>query len=84
MAAGLGVILVVAAVVLVVTQLGGNDPAPAAAPTPTASAIDAAAKGDCTYTKGSEAATKNVGQPPNGKVATTGTVTVNVATTQGP
>ena len=82
-AAAFGVILVVGAVFLLVTQLGGNDPAPAAAPTPSASATTAA-KGDCTYTKGSEAATKNVGQPPNGKVATTGTATVDVVTTQGP
>jgi peptidyl-prolyl cis-trans isomerase B (cyclophilin B) len=82
-AAAFGVILVVGAVFLLVTQLGDNDPAPAAAaPTPSASATTAA-KGDCTYTKGTEAATKNVGQPPNGKVAATGTATVNVATTQG-
>jgi peptidyl-prolyl cis-trans isomerase B (cyclophilin B) len=82
-AAAFGVLLVVGAVFLLVTQLGGNDPAPAAAsPTPSASA--APVKGDCTFTKGSEAATKNVGQPPNGKVPTTGTATVNVVTTQGP
>jgi peptidyl-prolyl cis-trans isomerase B (cyclophilin B) len=83
MAAGLGVVVVIAAVVLVVTQVGGNDSTPAAAaPTPTPSASTAAA-GTCTYTKGG-AATKNAGQPPNGKVPTTGTVTVNVGTTQGP
>jgi peptidyl-prolyl cis-trans isomerase B (cyclophilin B) len=82
MAAGLGVVVVIAAVVIVVTQVGGNN-TPAAAPTPSATPSAAAAKGDCTYTKGSGAATKNVGQPANGKVATTGTVTVNVATTQG-
>jgi len=84
MAAGLGVVVVVAAVVLVVTQVGGNDSTTAAAPTPSASpsASTAAAKGDCTYTKGGTAI-KNVGQPANGKVATSGTVTVDVATTQG-
>jgi peptidyl-prolyl cis-trans isomerase B (cyclophilin B) len=83
-AAAFGVILVVGAVFLLVTQLGGNDSTPAAAaPTPTPSASTAAAKGDCTYTKGTEAATKNAGQPPNGKVATTGTVTLNVTTTLG-
>ena len=83
MAAGLGVVVVIAAIVLVVTQVGGNS-TPTAAPSasPSASASTAAAKGDCTYTKGGTA-TKNVGQPPNGKVATTGTVTVNVATTRG-
>jgi peptidyl-prolyl cis-trans isomerase B (cyclophilin B) len=85
MAAGLGVVVVIAAVVLIVTQVGGNDSTPtAAAPTPSASASTAATKGDCTYTKGTEAATKNVGQPPNGKVTTTGTVTVDVTTSQGP
>jgi peptidyl-prolyl cis-trans isomerase B (cyclophilin B) len=82
MAAGLGVVAVVAAVVIVVTQVGGNGSSTSAAATPTPS-TSAAAKGDCTYTKGSEAATRNVGQPPNGKVATTGTATVDVATTQG-
>jgi peptidyl-prolyl cis-trans isomerase B (cyclophilin B) len=82
MAAGLGVVVVIAAVVLVVTQVGGNDPTSAAAPTPTPSASTAAAKGDCTYAKDGTA-TKNVGQPPNGKVTTSGTVTVNVATTRG-
>ena len=82
MAAGLGVVVVIAAVVLVVTQVGGNDPTTAAAPTPTPSASTAAANGDCAYTK-EGTATKNAGQPPNGKVATSGTVTVNVATTRG-
>jgi peptidyl-prolyl cis-trans isomerase B (cyclophilin B) len=84
-AAAFGVVLVVGAVFLLVTQLGGNDNStPAAAPSPSASASasTAAAKGDCTYTKGT-AATKNAGQPANGKVATTGTITVDVATTQG-
>jgi peptidyl-prolyl cis-trans isomerase B (cyclophilin B) len=83
-AAAFGVILVLGAVFLLVTQLGGNDDTPAAAaPTPSASASTAAAKGDCTYTKGTEAATKDVGTPANGKVPTTGKVTVNVATSQG-
>ncbi len=82
-AAAFGVILVVGAVFLLVTQLGGDDPAPAAA-SPTPSASTAAVKGDCTYSKGTEAATKNVGRPPDGKVATTGTATVSVVTTQGP
>ncbi|HEV7654800.1 MAG TPA: peptidylprolyl isomerase [Mycobacteriales bacterium] len=82
MAAGLGVVVVIAAVVLVVTQVGGSDSTPAAAPSASASA-STATKGDCTYTKGSAAATKNAGQPPNGKVATTGTATVNLVTTQG-
>jgi peptidyl-prolyl cis-trans isomerase B (cyclophilin B) len=83
-AAAFGVILVVGAVFLLVTQLDDNDdstPA-AAAPTPSASA-SAAAKGNCTYSKGTESATKNVGQPPTGKVPTTGTVSVSVATSQG-
>ncbi|HEY6746517.1 MAG TPA: peptidylprolyl isomerase [Mycobacteriales bacterium] len=79
-AAAFGVILVVGAVFLLVTQLNDGNDTPAADPTPSASA---AAKGDCTYTKGSEAATKDVGQPPNGKVPTTGTVSVSVATSQG-
>jgi peptidyl-prolyl cis-trans isomerase B (cyclophilin B) len=81
MAAGLGVVVVVAAVVLVVTQVGGNDPT-AAAPTATPSASTAAVTGDCTYTKDGTA-TKNVGQPPNAKVPTSGKVTVDVATTRG-
>ena len=89
-AAAFGVILVVGAVFLLVTQLGGNDdgtPAaasPSATPTPSASPTTAAVKGDCTFTKSAEAASKSVGQPPNGKVATTGTTTVDVVTTQGP
>jgi peptidyl-prolyl cis-trans isomerase B (cyclophilin B) len=84
-AAAFGVILVVGAVFLLVTKLDDNNSTPAAAaPTPSASASTAAAKGDCTYSKGTEAATKNVGQPPNGKVTTTGKATVNVVTTQGP
>ncbi len=83
MAAGLGVVVVIAAVVLVVTQVGGNDSTTAAAPTPSASpSASTAATGDCTYTKGGSP-TKNVGQPPNGKVTTSGTVTVDVATTRG-
>jgi len=82
-AAAFGVVLVIGAVVLLVTQLGGDDPAPAAAePTPTASA--SAAPGNCTYTKGQQAATKDVGVPPNGTVPATGTVTVDVVTNQGP
>jgi peptidyl-prolyl cis-trans isomerase B (cyclophilin B) len=82
-AAAFGVILVVGAVFLLVTRLDdGNDTPAAAAPTPSASP-STAAKGDCTYSKGTEAATKNVGQPPNGKVPTTGTVSVSVATSQG-
>jgi peptidyl-prolyl cis-trans isomerase B (cyclophilin B) len=84
MAAGLGVVVVIAAVVLVVTQVGGNDSTTAAAQNPSASpsASTAAAKGECTYTKGG-APTKSVGLPANGKVATSGTVTVDVATTRG-
>jgi peptidyl-prolyl cis-trans isomerase B (cyclophilin B) len=79
----LGVVIVLAGVFLLVTQLNDNNGTPAAAaPTPSASATTAA-KGDCTYTKGTEAATKDVGLPANGKVPTTGTVTVNVATSQG-
>ena len=86
-AAAFGVLLVLGAVFLLVTQLGGDDPAPVAAePTPSASAsaTPAAAKGDCTYTKGAEPATKDAGVPANGKVPTTGTTTVNVVTNQGP
>ena len=83
-AAAFGVILVVGAVFLLVTRLGGDDPTtPAAQPTPTAS-TSAAAPGECTYTKGQEKATKDVGIPPNGKVPTAGTVTVNVTTSRGP
>ena len=86
-AAAFGVILVVGAVFLLVTQLGGDDnstPAAAGAtPTASASPTTAAVKGDCTFTKSTEAASKSVGQPPNGKVATTGTTTVDVATSQG-
>ncbi|HST65725.1 MAG TPA: peptidylprolyl isomerase [Mycobacteriales bacterium] len=81
-AAAFGVILVVGAVFLLVTQLGGDDNTPAAA-APTPSASTAPVKGECTYSKDSAAATKDVGQPPNGKVATTGTVTATVSTTQG-
>jgi peptidyl-prolyl cis-trans isomerase B (cyclophilin B) len=83
-AAAFGVILVVGAVFLLVTQLSDNSTPAAAAPTPSASASTAAAKGDCTYTKGTEAATKDAGSPANGKVATTGTATVSVVTNQGP
>ena len=81
-----GVLLVIGGVVVLVATLGGGDEtAPAAAPTPSASA-SAAAKGDCTYsnTKGSAKAAKDVGAPPNGKVPTTGTVTVDVTTSRGP
>ncbi len=84
-AAAFSVLLVLAAVFLVVTQLDDDDPAPTAAePTASASGTPAAAKGDCTYTKSPEAATKDAGVPPNGKVPTTGTTTVSVVTTQGP
>ena len=79
----IGVVIVIGAVFLLVTQLGGNDNSTPAAAAPTPTASTAAAKGDCTYNKGTEAASKDVGQPPNGKVATTGTVTVDVATSQG-
>ena len=82
-AAAFGVVLVVGAVFLLVTQLGGDDDTttPAAQPTPSASA---AASGECTYTKGQKKAAKDVGVPPNGKVPTTGNVTVNVTTSRGP
>ena len=86
-AAALGVLLVVGAVFLVVTQLGGDDdttPAADATPTASASPTTAAVKGDCSYAKGSEKATKDVAAPPNGKVPTTGTTTVDVVTSQGP
>jgi peptidyl-prolyl cis-trans isomerase B (cyclophilin B) len=79
-AAAFGVVLVVGAVFLLVTQLGGEDSPPAAQPTPSASA----APGECTYAKGQEKATKDVGAPPDGNVPTTGKVTVNVTTNQGP
>jgi len=80
----IGVLLVVGGVVALVATLGGGDETPPAAePTPSASA-PAAVKGECTYTKGQEKATKDVGVPPNGKVPTTGTTTVNVTTNQGP
>lgn len=91
-AAAFSVVLVLGAVILLVTQLGGDDPAPVASeptpvasePTPTASATsEAAVAGECTYTKSEEAATKDAGVPPNGKVPTTGTVTVDVVTNQG-
>jgi peptidyl-prolyl cis-trans isomerase B (cyclophilin B) len=81
-AAAFGVILVVGAVFLLVTKLGDDSTPAAATPTPSASATTAA-KGDCTYSKGTEAATKDVGLPANGKVPTSGKVTVNVTTTQG-
>ena len=82
-AAAFGVILVVGAVFLLVTQLGDDATTPAAQPTPTPSA-SAAAAGDCTYTKGQQKATRDVGIPPNGKVPTDGTVTVAVSTNRGP
>jgi peptidyl-prolyl cis-trans isomerase B (cyclophilin B) len=79
-----GVLLVIGGVVVLVATLGGGDETtPAAEPTPSASA-SAAAKGDCTYTKGAEKAAKDVGAPRNGKVPTTGTVTVDVTTNRGP
>jgi peptidyl-prolyl cis-trans isomerase B (cyclophilin B) len=88
----LGVILVVGAVFLLVTQLGGDDdgtdaaaqptPSASAPATPSATPTTAAVKGDCTYTK-EGSATKDAGVPKNGKVATTGTATVAVQTTQG-
>ena len=81
-AAALGVVLVLGGVFLLVTQLGDDEPtAPAAAPTPTATA---AAPGECTFTKGQEPAARDVGAPPSGKVPTTGKVTVNMATNRGP
>jgi peptidyl-prolyl cis-trans isomerase B (cyclophilin B) len=88
-AAAFGVVLVIGAVFLLITQLGGDDDAtPAAAePTPAASAStseEPATPGECTYTKSQEAASKDAGIPPNGTVPTTGTVTVDVATSQGP
>ena len=88
-AAAFGVVLVLGAVFLLITQLGDDDPDQdaAAAPTPSATAsadpTAAAAKGDCSYTKGSEAASKEVALPKNGKVPTTGTVNVSVNTNQG-
>ena len=83
-AAALSVVAVLGAVVLLVTQLGGDDdPAPVASQ-PTATASAPAAAGECTYTKGSEKATKDVGLPPNGKAPTTGKVNVEVVTNQGP
>ena len=84
-AAAFGVVLVLGAVFLLVTQLGDDNGDPAAAqPTPSASASASAAAGNCTYPKGSQKATKDVGVPPNGTVPTTGTATVQVVTTQGP
>lgn len=84
-AAAFGVVLVLGAVFLLVTQLGDDEGTPVAAePTTPAASANAATPGDCTYTKGTEAASKDVGVPPNGAQPTTGTVTVNVATNQGP
>ncbi|MFL6128099.1 MAG: peptidylprolyl isomerase [Mycobacteriales bacterium] len=84
-AAALGVVLVLGGVFLLVTRLGGDDAATTAAPTPTPTpSASAAVAGDCTYTKSQEKATRNVGVPPNGKVPTAGTVTVDVTTSRGP
>ena len=80
-AAAFGVVLVVGAVFLLVTQLGNDGGTPAAQPTPSASA---AAPGECTYAKGKEKAAKDVGAPPDGKVPTDGKVTVSVTTNRGP
>ncbi len=83
-AAAFGVVLVLGAVFLLVLKLGGNDKSTtAAAPTPTPSA-SAPVRGECSYPKGQQKAARDVGAPPAGKVATTGTVTVNLATTRGP
>jgi peptidyl-prolyl cis-trans isomerase B (cyclophilin B) len=79
-AAAFGVVLVVGAVFLLVTQLGEDASPPAAQPTPSASA----APGECTYAKGQEKAAKDVGAPPDGKVSTDGKVTVSVTTNRGP
>ena len=80
-AAAFGVVLVVGAVFLLVTQLGGSDgTTPAAQPTPSASA----APGECSYAKGQEKAAKDVGAPPDGKVPTEGKMTVGVTTNRGP
>ena len=79
-AAAFGVVLVVGAVFLLVTQLGNDGSTPAAQPTPSASP----AAGECTYAKGKEKAAKDVGAPPDGKVPTDGKVTVSVTTNRGP
>jgi peptidyl-prolyl cis-trans isomerase B (cyclophilin B) len=79
-AAAFGVLLVLGGVFLLVTRLGGDDSPPAAQPSASASP----ALGDCAYAKGQEKAAKDVGLPPNGKVPTSGTVAVSVATSRGP
>lgn len=97
-AAAFGVLLVLGAVFLLVTQLGDDDPAPTAAePTPSASASAAPTptrdpketNGPCAYTETTQSLSnpnaKDVGLPPDpAKPPSTGTVPVSIDTDQGP
>jgi peptidyl-prolyl cis-trans isomerase B (cyclophilin B) len=87
-----GTLVVIGVVVGLIVGLGGNgsgtkQPA-AAGPTPTPSDTnvlttpDGAKYGDCTFTKSGKAA-RPVTMPKDGKVPTTGTVRVRVATNRG-
>lgn len=94
-----GTIVVIAAVIVFIVAVGndGKKPSPQAggtgapagqqttAPATPSQTTKAAptAKGDCTFTPDGQAA-KTATPPPNGKVPTTGTLTVDVTTNQGP
>ena len=93
-AAAFGVVLVLGAVFLLVTQLGGDETdTPAAAPTPSASAPTAAREpkktsGPCAYTETAQSLAnqnaKDVGLPPDpAKTPATGTVPVTINTDRG-
>ena len=93
-AAAFGVVLVLGAVFLLVTQLGGDETdTPAAAPTPSASAPTPArdpkkTSGPCAYTETAQSLAnqnaKDVGLPPDpAKTPATGTVPVTINTDRG-
>jgi peptidyl-prolyl cis-trans isomerase B (cyclophilin B) len=95
-----GTIIVIAVVVVFIVAVGGDDKTPSpqaegsnpagygtsapSSPTPAETGgSKTAAKGECTFTPDGQAA-KSATPPPNGKVPTSGTVTVDVTTSQGP
>lgn len=90
-----GTVVVIALVIVFIVAVGNDDKrAPSAAgsnaPTGQAGASSSAAgsraptaRGECTFTADGQGA-RDVAPPPNGKVPTTGTVTVDVKTNQGP
>lgn len=89
-----GSVVVVALVVVLIVVIGGGDDskspqaagsgAPGGASTaPGGSTTTASTPGICTFANSGQAA-KQVSPPPNGAAPTTGTVSVSVATNQGP